>query len=93
MKTNLKAIDNPTDAIDSKKIKGYVDRIMNLKDETADINSEIKSIYDAAADAGYDRAALKDLIKHKRKELSQEHKQNVNQLCLAIDMPLIYKSA
>jgi uncharacterized protein (UPF0335 family) len=84
-------MDAETRKEDAKQAKGFVDRIIKLKQEGADINADIKSIYDAAAEAGFDRGALKTVVKHRMRDISSEHKQNVNQLCLQLDMQPIYQ--
>lgn len=73
------------------RLKGYVDRLLKLKEEASNINADLKSVYDEAADAGYDRKALKYIVKLKRQESSQEFKQNVNQYCLDLGMPSEFK--
>jgi len=73
----------------NKEIKEYVDRIMKLKEEADNINADIKSVYDAANDKGIDRTALKIVVKLRRKDVSEEHKQTVNAYLNALgDLPL-----
>lgn len=75
----------------NQKLRAHVDAIVKMKEELANIGADIKGRYDLAADEGYDRKALKEIVTLKTKERSQEHKQNVNQYCLALDMPVVYR--
>jgi uncharacterized protein (UPF0335 family) len=75
----------------NQKLKAHVDALVKMKEELANIGADIKGRYDLAADEGFDRKALKEIITLKTKERSQEHKQNVNQYCLALDMPVQYR--
>ena len=73
----------------NKEIKEMVSRILKLKEEADNINADIKSVYDAANDKGIDRAALKQVVKLRRKDVSDEHKQTVNAYLNALgDLPL-----
>lgn len=73
----------------NKKVKETVERILKLKEESANINADIKSAYDAAANEGIDRAALKAVVKMRAKDVSEEHKVTVNSYLKALgDLPL-----
>ena len=75
--------------VGDKEVKSYVKRILRLKEEADNINADIKSVYDEAADKGLDRSALKTVVKISRKDVSEEHKQTVNAYLNAIgDLPL-----
>lgn len=84
-------MDSDVAAEKNKRLRGHIDAIMKNTEERSQINATIKGHYDAAAEDGFDRAAMKTIIKHRTKQVSQEHRQNVNQMCLALDMPVIYR--
>lgn len=93
-KRNLDGMKSRRDSIDPKddsRLKKYIDRIMKLKEEVAGINSDIKSVYDEADKMGYDRNAIKYIVKIKFKELSDEFKQTVNQFCLDLGEATVFR--
>lgn len=73
----------------NKEIKEAVERIIKLKGEMADLASDIKGVYDLAADKGIDRKALKAVVKIRTNDVGEEHKQTVNSYLKALgDLPL-----
>ena len=73
----------------NKEIKENVARILKLMEERDNISADIKSVYDSAHDKGIDRTALKQVVKLRRKDVSEEHKQTVNAYLNALgDLPL-----
>jgi uncharacterized protein (UPF0335 family) len=84
-------VDKELQAEKNKRLKSHVDKIINAKESVAHANADVKGAIQAAVDDGFDGPALKTIVKHKMKQISAEHKQNVNQMCLAIEMPVIYR--
>lgn len=73
----------------NKEIKEFSDRILKLQEERDNISADIRSTYDAAADKGIDRKALKSVVKIVKKGLSDEDKVTVNAYLKALgELPL-----
>lgn len=63
---------------DNKKLKGFIDKLEKLNEVRANNNADIKSVYEAAEDAGFDRADIKFVLRFRNKEMSDERKDNIN---------------
>ena len=44
-------------------LKGYVERIENLEDEKLDIGISIRGVYEEAANEGFDKKALRQVVR------------------------------
>jgi uncharacterized protein (UPF0335 family) len=53
--------------ITSTVLKGYVNRIENLEDQKKEIGTDIKDVYNEAANEGFDKKALREVIRRRRK--------------------------
>ena len=71
------------------EIKDAATRILKKIGEREKINADIRGEYDAAADKGIDRGALRDAIKEHKNKKPDEHKTTVNAYLKALgDGPL-----
>lgn len=48
-------------------LKGYISRIENLEEQKKEISTDIKDVYNEAAGEGFDKKALREVIKRRRK--------------------------
>jgi uncharacterized protein (UPF0335 family) len=70
-------------------IKKGVERLLKLTEEMDNLKADLKAVYDEYADKGVDRRALKTVVKLKRKDMSEEHKNTVNAYLRALgELPL-----
>ena len=49
--------------VDASQLRAYVERAVRLKEEIASLNSDVADLYGEAASAGFDKAALKEVVK------------------------------
>lgn len=79
---------------ENEQLNSLVERICRLEDEKATIGEDIKEVYDEAEGHGYDKKALKQVVKIKRKPIDLGHRQTVNQYlrCLG-ELPLFSQMA
>jgi len=47
-------------------LKGYIDRIENLEEDKAQVSEDIKDVYNEAAGEGFDKKALRIVIKNRK---------------------------
>ena len=64
------ALDNTTE-----HLTGTIDRLVRLTQERADISTDISEIYKQAENDGYDKAALKALVKMIIKDNAREERE------------------
>lgn len=64
----------------SADVKKTVDGILKLEEELANLKADLKQCYDTAHKGGIDRKALKIVVKHKKKAMSVELRQEINEL-------------
>lgn len=70
-------------------VKNFVNRALKLHEALDQAKADLKGLYDDANDQGIDRKALKTVVANRKKPLSFEHKQEVNELLSKIgDLPL-----
>lgn len=70
-------------------VRKFVDRALKLEEEMDQIKADLKGLYDDAHDQGIDRKDLKIVVKHRKKPMSFERRQGVNELLAKLgDLPL-----
>jgi uncharacterized protein (UPF0335 family) len=73
----------------SGNLKSVVTALEKLKKESDDIRMRILNAYNAAEDQGFERKALKALLKERMKPLSAQTKAQINEMReLLGDLPL-----
>jgi len=74
----------------NKDIKEAVENILKKREELDNLRADVRALYDAAADKGIDRKALKAVVEFKRGQMaSEEHKSDVNTYLKALgELPL-----
>lgn len=74
----------------NKEIKAFAERILKKREELDNLRADVRSEYDAAADKGIDRKALREVVNCKRGQMaSEEHKDTVNRYLQALgELPL-----
>ncbi len=55
----------------TKLLRGYVDRIETLVDEKKTVSDDIKSVYDEAVGEGFDKKALRTLIRKRQQDRAE----------------------
>lgn len=77
-----------------EQLKSIIERIENLESQKAEIASDIRDVYTEAASNGFDRAALRAIIKmrkedaNKRREREELIETYMNALGMLSDTPL-----
>lgn len=74
----------------SVDVKKAVDGILKLEEEMDNLKADLKSAYDTAHNGGIDRKALKIVVKHKRKPMSVEMRQDVNELMTKVGEQIVF---
>lgn len=74
----------------SGDVKKFVDRAIKLNESLDQTKADLKGVYDDASDQGIDRRALKVVVSHRKKPISEEHRQEVNELQKKIGGTPIY---
>jgi uncharacterized protein (UPF0335 family) len=86
--------DDADDAVapkgDNNKFVKFADRINKLIEDRNNINMDIAGVYSEALNHGFDRKAFKETIKVSRKEMSEEHRDLVNQYLEMLGKKRIY---
>lgn len=59
-----------------EKLKSFVDRIERLEHEKKTVSADISEVYRQLVDEGYDRAAVAELIKIRKKDPDEVEQQN-----------------
>lgn len=73
----------------SGDVRKFVDRALKLNEQLDQTKADLKGLYDDASDQGIDRKALKVVVNNRKKPLSFEHKQEVNELLTKLgELPL-----
>ena len=80
------ADDNDTVAV--KQLRNLVDRIERLEAERSDLSTDIREIYTEAAACGFDKKALREIIKLRKleQEVRIQQQEMVNLYKQALDM-------
>lgn len=52
-------------------LRGYVSRIETLEDQKKEISTDIKDVYAEAANEGFDKKALREVIKRRKKSKAE----------------------
>lgn len=71
-----------------QRLKSFVDRINNLEDQKKEIGADIRDVYTEAAGTGYDKKALREIVRRKRadQEKLAEHETLVETYMAAMGM-------
>lgn len=70
-------------------LKSFIDRVQKLTEEKNQIMADIKSVYDDAANSGFDRKAFKLIVKTLNNRPTQDFKDTVNEYLDSLnEMPL-----
>lgn len=79
----------------NKDIKSAVESILKKREDLDNLRADVRALYDAAADKGIDRKALKAVVEFKRGQMaSEEHKSDVNRYLEALgELPLFAVAA
>lgn len=95
MKKELKFGDAEQSCEEAKKIanagdvKSFIDRIHKVEETMDMAKADLKALYGDAKDQGIDPKALKVVVKHRKRPVSFEHRQEVNELLDKVgDLPL-----
>jgi len=64
----------------TQEVKAFIQKIHKKMEDMDDMKADLKSLYDDAEEQGIDRAALKFVVKFKKKPLSNDKKKAVNEL-------------
>lgn len=79
----------PVKIPNSGDIKKYIERALKLEETLDQTKADLKGLYDDADNEGIDRKALKVVVKHKKKPLSSNNRQEVNMLLEKVgDQPM-----
>ena|ERR1700693_3288216 len=62
------------------EVKGMIDRIMKVMETMDDAKADLKGLYAEADANGIDKKALKIVVNYKKRGISEETRQNVNEL-------------
>ncbi len=65
----------------TQEVKSFIAKIHKKMEDLDDLKSDLKQLYDDAEGQGIDSKALKIVVKHKKKPISVELRQEVNLLC------------
>ncbi len=65
-----------TEVIAKDQLKQYIDQIEKLEEEKADLSEAIKDIFDAAASSGFDKKAMKAILRLKKLDKSKLEEQD-----------------
>lgn len=60
----------------TNQLKQYIDRIERLTDEKVGLQSDIKDIYAEAAANGFDKKAMREVIKLRKLERAEREQQS-----------------
>jgi uncharacterized protein (UPF0335 family) len=71
-------------------VKKFVDKLLRLEEQLDQHKVDMKQAYDDAHEQGIDRKALKIVVKHKKKAVSAELRQEVNDLFEKCGDPLMF---
>lgn len=52
-------------------LRGYVNRVETLEEQKKEISTDIKDVYDEAANEGFDKKALREVIKRRKKSKAE----------------------
>lgn len=52
-------------------LKGYINRIENLDEQKKGISDDIKDVYNEAANEGFDKKALREVIRRRKKSKAE----------------------
>lgn len=74
----------------SGDVKNFINRALKLHEDLDQAKADLKGLYDDASDQGIDRKALKEVIAFRKKPLSLEHRQEVNELQSKVGGEAIY---
>lgn len=61
-------------ATTQERVKGFVERVQRLEEEKVGLSADIKAVFDEAAGEGFDKKALKEVIK-RLKQAADERTQ------------------
>jgi uncharacterized protein (UPF0335 family) len=82
-------VNEPRKIPNAGAVKEFVNRAMKLEEQLDQAKADLKGLYDDAHDQGFDRKALKIVIKNRKKPMSFELRQEVNELQTKLgDLPL-----
>ena len=70
----------PVKIANAGDVKKFIDRALKLEEQLDQDKADLKGLYDDAHEQGIDRKALKIVVKHKKKPVSLELRQEVNDL-------------
>lgn len=56
------------EAIAADRLRSFVERIERLRREIKELNADVSEVYKEAASAGFDKAALKEVIRRRAKD-------------------------
>lgn len=76
----IPAADEPKKIPNAGDVKSFVNRIHKVEETMDQAKADLKSLYTDAKDQGIDPKALKIVVKHKKKPMSVELRQEVNEL-------------
>jgi uncharacterized protein (UPF0335 family) len=85
---------SPTPDMSNDRLRGYVDRIMNLEKEKADVQEGIKDLYTEVKAAGYETKIVRQIIREEKMDASERRERETlldlyrKELGLIADTPL-----
>lgn len=60
----------------NKKIISYVERIERLQEELKELQGDVKDVFDEAKNSGFDKKALREVIKLRKLDVSVREEQD-----------------
>jgi uncharacterized protein (UPF0335 family) len=65
-----------TEVIAKEQLEQYINQIEKLEEEKAELSEAIKDIFDAAASTGFDKKAMKSVLKLKKLDRDKLEEQD-----------------
>jgi uncharacterized protein (UPF0335 family) len=66
---------NSTGALDKDRLRSLVERIEELESQKVELSADIKDVYQEAKGAGFDVAALRQIIKLRKQDQTQRQER------------------
>ena len=68
-------VADATFTVAKDQLRSFVERIENLEETKAEISSDIKDIFEAAASSGFDKKALRTVIRLRKKSAEERREE------------------